>query len=247
MRIMLVIVTLAIVLPWHIKPAVQQEAIPFVGCPADVQGEDVPPPQGKPKVVALDAPTAREIAYYQGGDNPGVFAPRGWHCRAWAGSAGGSMIVSSASVDSASLEARVRGRAVEMHFLDGGTSGRFPLAKYASRLFPKIAAAFIERVKSESIAPPSDFERGPYTTDSVRYLDTFVAEFTTPANTIGLGTEGDLAPSQDPIRGVVVMSDAYTTEPGMSIIRVRLGPSMGRVASAILRLNTECMRKSGSC
>src|SRR6266581_4531996 len=132
MRIMLVIVTLAMVLPWHIKPAVQQQTIPFVGCPADVQGEDVPPPHGKARVLALDAPTAQAIAYYQAGDGPGVFAPRGWHCRAWAGSAGGSMIVTPGSLDSASLKAGLRDRAVEMQYLDGGTSGRFGVAAYAT-------------------------------------------------------------------------------------------------------------------
>ncbi len=62
MRIMLVIVTLAIVLPWHIKPAVQQEAIPFVGCPADVQGEDVPPPQGLGAGIAAPGPDQLEGA-----------------------------------------------------------------------------------------------------------------------------------------------------------------------------------------
>ena len=40
----------------------------------------------------------------------------------------------------------------------GGTSGRFSVATYASRLFPKVLASFIEGVRNEHLVPDSEFE-----------------------------------------------------------------------------------------
>jgi hypothetical protein len=142
---------------------------------------------------------------------------------------------------------KIHGYAVELESRTGGTSGRFAVARYAARLFPRAAAAFIARVKSEGLEPASHFELGPYATDAVRYPDGLVAEFTTPANTRGLGTEEYLDPSQDAIRGIAVLYNSDPEEPAMAILRVRLGSSMRREEAAILRLNTECMHRTEGC
>jgi len=108
-----------------------------------------------------------------------------------------------------------------------------------------VAAKFIERVESESLVPAEEFALGPYANDSVRYADSLTVEFTTPANKTGLGTERSFAPSQDAVRGIAVL--ATSGDWGMSILRVRLGPSMRRVEAAILKLNKECMQRIDRC
>src|SRR5258708_9020660 len=65
----------------------QGVTVPFVGCPENIHGEATPPPKGAPKIVRIDAATARQIAYYAGENGPAVFAPRGWHCHPCAGAA----------------------------------------------------------------------------------------------------------------------------------------------------------------
>jgi len=108
-----------------------------------------------------------------------------------------------------------------------------------------VAAKFIKRVKSEGLEPDSAFERGPYATDSVRYPVGRVAEFRTPENRRGLGTEGILDPSPDAIRGVAVLDTLGDW--GMSVLRVRLGSNLDQLEVSLLRLNRECMQESEGC
>jgi hypothetical protein len=137
---------------------------------------------------------------------------------------------------------RTRGEAVESVYHEGGTSGRFDVARYSLLLFPRVAAKFIDSVKSEGLVPESFFKVGPYPSDTVAYLDSVTAEFTTPPNEVGLGTESDLVPSQEAIRGIAVL-DTHE-DWGLTILRVRLGRNLQRVESTILRLNRKCMQRS---
>jgi hypothetical protein len=114
------------------------------------------------------------------------------------------------------------------------------VATYASRLFPKLAAAFITKVKNEGLLPASQFERGPYPNDVVTYPASGVARFVTPANTTGLGTDGMLAPTTDVIRGVAVLD--MSGDWGITVLRVRLQPEMHDVEDAIMQLNERCVR-----
>lgn len=197
-------------------------------------------------MLPLENVPARAIAYYQGDDAPGVFAPRGWRCRVWYGSGGSAILVTLLPIDSTHFPPpQSRGQAVELSFSDGGTSGRFRVAEYASRLFPRAAAGFIEKVRSEGLEPDSVFERGPYATDAVRYLAGRVAEFRTPENMRGLGTEGILYPSPDAIRGVAVLDTSGDW--GMSVLRVRLGSKLQQVEGRLVQLNRACMQKSEGC
>lgn len=248
MRGIAIAIAVPMVVPLHAGAQARQQTIPFVGCPADGQAGHLDPPRGVPKVVVLHDVPAQSIAYYKAEDGPGVFAPRGWHCRSVYGSSGGTLIVTPTLVDSTVFPpAKTRGYAVEMSDFVGGTSGRFDVAIYASRLFPRVAAKFIERVKNEGIVPTSEFERGPYSNDSVKNLDSTVVAFTTPSNAKGLGTEQYLNASEDPIRGIAVLYDSDPAEPDMSIVRVRLGANARQEMVAILRLNKECMQKGDRC
>ena len=244
MRMVFVVVATAATLFCFAGPQAKALTVPFVGCPADGQMGPVPPPEGPPKIVNLRGVPTGEIAYYTGEGGPGVFAPRGWHCRVWYGSAGTTLVVTAGSIDAAFPAPKLHEHAVEFSLSYGGTSGRFSVAIHASRLFPKLAATYIERVKNEGLVPASEFERGPYTNDSVRYLARGVAAFATPGDTNGLGTEGMLAPDRDPIRGMVILHTSGDWD--LTILRVRLGAEMRQVEASIMQLNEQCM-KGGGC
>ncbi len=223
------------------------DTVPFVGCPADGQQGYIAPPRGQPKVVGAHYIPLQGIAYYKGDDAPGVFAPTGWHCRAWYGSSGASLLVTAAPIDTTHfMPPEVLGPAVEMSVSSAGTSGRFTVARYASRLFPGVLASFIQAVKDEHIAPDSEFDPRQYARDSVRSVGTLAAEFTTPQGMRGLGTAGLLGPSRDPIHGVAVFAP-NSTEPDMSLLLVRLGASLRKVEAAVLQLNTACIQETDGC
>ena|SRR2546427_1544197 len=246
MRPILVALTLAFAVPWAVCQA-QQATVPFVGCPADGQTGPIEPPKGQPKVVSLGELPAGAIAYYKGEQAPGVLAPAGWHCRVWYGSSGSGVLVTPTPIDTTHfLPPKLVGPAVEMSLSFAGTSGRFSVASYASRLFPRLLAKFVEGVKNEHLVPDSEFAPRRYARDSVSSVDSLVAEFTTPPGMSGLGTAGLLGPSRDPIHGVAVIAPD-PTEPDMSILRVRLGGNMRQVEAAVLRLNRECMQKTDGC
>ncbi len=246
MRLALLSVAIALIAPSVAATTAKGEGVPFIGYPADGQTGPIEPPRGEPKVVALGTAAAEGIAYYKGEQSPGVYAPRGWYCQVWYGSGGSTVVVTPIPTGAALFPPpAIKSPAVELQVLFGGTSGRFRVATYASRLFPTLAATFIDRVRAEGLVPASQFGRGPYSNDSVRDVASGVAEFTTPANTRGLGTEGNLHPTQDAVRGVAVLdpSDDWT----MSILRVRLGPVAHALESTVLRLNQQCMRGAAGC
>src|SRR5205809_6141928 len=247
MHPLLVGLTLAFAVLWAGCQA-QQATVPFVGCPADGQMGPIEAPKGQPRVVSLGDVPAGAIAYYKGEQAPGVFAPAGWHCRVWYGSSGSGVLVTPTPIDTTHfMPPKLVGPGVEMGLSFAGTSGKFSVASYASRLFPRVLARFVEGVKNEHLVPDSEFEPRQYARDSVANLDSVTAEFTTPPGVSGLGTAGLLAPSQDPIHGLAVIAPD-PTEQEMAILRVRLGADMRKVEAAVLRLNRQCMQKTdGSC
>jgi hypothetical protein len=83
--------------------------------------------------------------------------------------------------------------------------------------------------------------------ESVRSLSNVMVEFTTPANTKGLGTGGYLEPSQDPITGIAALDSSNLESPNLAIVSVRLKPNANQMKTALLRLNRECIEKSRLC
>src|SRR5256885_1800850 len=202
-RLALLLFALAL-LPASQQPQIQWETVPFVGCPGTGMAEALEPPQGEPRTVALNRGLAVAIAFYKGEGAPGLFAPRGWHCHVWSGSAGATLLVTPVSIDSTHFPLpRIRDQAVEIAIFDGGTSGRYEVEGYASLLFSRVAAKYIERVRSGDFEQAQEFERARFANDSVTYANRFLAAFTTPATKTGLGTLGHLGPSHDAIRGIV--------------------------------------------
>jgi len=246
MRPMLVVLTVAFPALRAVCQA-QQGAVPFVGCPADGQSGPIEAPKGQARPVFLRDVPAGAIAYYKGEQAPGLFAPAGWHCRVWYGSSGSSVLVTPTPIDMTRfLPSKVLGPAVELRLSFAGTSGRVSVARNAARLFPRVLATFIGSVKRELQLPDSEFEPRQYARDSVTTLDNLTAEFITPAALSGLGTADLLGPSQDPIHGIAVIAPD-STEPDMSILRVRLGANTHPVEAAVLRLNRECMHQTDGC
>src|ERR1700728_3590584 len=72
-------------------PEIQQR-VTTVGCPSnDQMGRAMQTAELMP--APIEQNLAEQLDYYQGEDSPGVFAPKGWSCRAWYGSTGMLLLV----------------------------------------------------------------------------------------------------------------------------------------------------------
>lgn len=187
----------------------------------------------------LDEATAKQIAYYKGEQSPGVFAPKGWRCQVWYGSGGSVFMVTPALIDPASAKQKFNSEAVELTLLQGGTSGRYEAAKYASWFFPAAAAKFVRTVDALADTPVSQFDRAPYANDSLTTFSDVLTGFTTPPNRSGLGTDGYLESSQDPIAGFAFLERSDPEYPNVIIVRIRLRTELRELEATLLRLNRE--------
>ncbi len=187
--------------------------VPFVGCASDGQAGPQPAPSGKSLVVAIPAGLAQRLAYYRAEYGIGVLALRGWNCFSIYGSNGASLFVSPDPIDSKarfSLDWKgFAGQVIQLSEFDGGTSGRFEVAKVIARVFPAYKA-FAQNVIADGIEPASDFPFGPYPKDKLTYRGKNIVEFETPENTQGLGTDSRLQMNASPISGVAIVSGEDT-------------------------------------
>jgi len=214
--------------------------VPFVGCGEMDEGLYTDPPTGGDMLVDLDSGTARQIAYYKGKWTPGVFAPRGWHCLGGSGSSRERLVVSLDAIDSTDLP-RLTGSAIEADRWFGGTSGRLEVAIVSSRLFPRIAASFVDQVKREGLVPDSDFERNPGVRDTVSFPSAVIARVVTPERTDGFGTEQSLLPAGAPIHSIVVLDTLSDWD--LEVLRMRL-ETASHLEGVLLRLNQACMTQA---
>jgi hypothetical protein len=187
--------------------------VPFVGCASDGQAGPQTAPGRATESAAVPAAVAQRLAFYEAKYGYGVLAPRGWHCFSTYGSSGVNLFVSPEPIDSKTLLSLdwkgFAGQAVEISYVDGGTSGRFEVAKVIARVFPAYKA-FVQSVIAEGIEPASDFPSGPYSDDKLTYRSHSGVEFETPANTQGLGTDSRLQMNASAIDGVAIITDGVT-------------------------------------
>jgi hypothetical protein len=224
------------------------ERVPFIGCPGQGQLGFSASPSGEAKSVDVPATLARQIAYYTSDGGPGVFAPRGWRCRGWNGSNGAGIIVRPTAIDSMQFPPRgIQGPGVTLDATTGQTSGRFDVADGVVRLFPAMAVPFVQAVKEEDPATASTFPKGPYPDDRIRYLDSTVAEFTTPPYTAGLGTAQYFAPSSEPVHGIGVLFISDSLPPDLDLLRIRLQAGKDELERALLEVNRLCMQGREPC
>lgn len=158
---------------------------------------------------------ARRLAYYKAENGMGILAPRGWHCFSTYGSSGYNLFVSLEGIDATNMFSTdwkgFAGPAIQISVAEGGTSGRFHVAKVIARIFPD-RWQFVRNVVAEGIEPASSFSVGPYPQDKLTYRSKSIVEFETPANTKGLGTASRLQANSNPIRGVaILLSDDDTS------------------------------------
>ncbi|MFP5229631.1 MAG: hypothetical protein ACLGXA_18610 [Acidobacteriota bacterium] len=189
--------------------------VTFVGCKSDGQVGPLDAPTGQSRATDLPATAARRLAYYKAENSVGVLAPRGWHCFSTYGSNGSNLFVTPEPMDPKILFSSgwkgFAGPAIQIAVADGGTSGRFQVARVVARVFPG-HRQFVRSVIAEGIEPASSFPAGPYPHDKLTYRDKNIVEFETPANSVGLGTDSRLQPNSSPIRGVaILLSDADTS------------------------------------
>src|SRR5579863_2585625 len=176
--------------------------VPFVGCASDGQAGPQAAPKGQSLAVGIPAAMAQRLAYYKSEYGPGALAPRGWNCFSVYGSDGSSLFVSSDPINTSDLNSMdwkgFTGQVIEVSEMDGGTSGRFEVAKIIARVFPAYKT-FAQNVIAEGIEPASDFPFGPYPSDKLTYRGKSVVEFETAANQQGLGTDSRLQANASPI------------------------------------------------
>jgi hypothetical protein len=213
--------------------------VPFVGCPADGQVGPLDRPKGSSKVVRIAKESAQYLAYYQAEQEFGVLAPRGWHCFETYGSNGSSLFVSQQPIDGNTLFSDswkgFTGPVIQISVEDGGTSGRFDVARMIARVFPS-HRAFVRKVISESIEPASNFPSDPYPKDKLVYKSKELVEYQTPSQTEGLGTQSRLLKNADPIRGVAILVGLVDEgEPSLLLLATRLPSEMTDLTSAIIQ------------
>jgi hypothetical protein len=210
------------------------ERVPFVGCPSFGQVGPIAAPKGAPKSVAVDAATARQLAYYQAQDSFGVLAPRGWACLYSYGSNGATLMVAPSLDPQSALDAPLNGPAVVATQDSGMTSGRFDVARYSARLFAKSERAFIAGVIAEGIESKEKFPFGPYPADKTTYKSARLVEFETPANMDGLGTSDRLQKNSLPIEGMASL-EGPPDGPDFFLLTVRLPAEQANLAPAIVK------------
>lgn len=184
--------------------------VPWVGCPSDgQQGPEEPPPAKPFQYVRVDPGLAPRLAYYASRYGEGL-GPRGWHCLALEGSNGDQLLIAKAAIPKDVLVhgPAIRGPAIALASMSGETSGRFQVAMWVMRYFPR-HRAFARAVIAEGLEPASDFPAGLFPGDKVlsRTPDRVVVE--TPPHLKGEGTASWIAADDLPVVSVV----AFTANP----------------------------------
>jgi hypothetical protein len=227
-------------------PEIQQR-VPAVGCPVNDQMGPARLQTGESMPVPAEQRIAEQIAYYEAEHSPGVYAPKGWSCRAWDGSSGSVLVVTPKRIEPPYFPLpMITGPAVIIETSDAGTSGRFHVAIVAAQLFPLVGSEFITHVRQEHLIPDSSFDVEPYPDDQLRYLSDRFVEYTTPPHRTGLGTDGLLEMSDLPVRGLIILNLQDEVN-SLTEVRARLPAGLNAVAAAIVQLETACIQLQDRC
>lgn len=219
-----------------------QTSVPYIGCPGDGQTGPYAAAKGLPKQVNLPPATADQLAWYEYNGDAGQFGalgPRGWNCFATIGSNGWTLYIAPEVLDSAKLLQHrnwkgFTGPAIQLSGADGGTSGRFEVAKVVARVFPA-HRAYARSIIAEGFGPASDYPFGPFPSDYLTYKGTDLVEFTTPAHQQGLGTMSWLLPSDEPITGFALLNIGPDVDTELLHLSFRLPPSLSFLTAPLLQ------------
>ena len=209
--------------------------VPFVGCASDGQIGPVDAPKGVSMSFPISPAAAKQLAYYQSANGPGVLGPRGWHCFDTYGSSGHALFISPEAIDDGRIMGTnwkgFSGPAIEFSRRYGDTSGRFAVAEIMARVFPG-HEQFVQSVVAEGLVP--SFESGPYPADRLTYRgkNKDMVEFQTPPNSKGLGTDASmLQPNSSPVYGVAIL---FGSTPDLLLLQVRLPAELQPLANDII-------------
>ena len=227
-------------------PAIQQR-VAAVHCPASDQTGPVNNQTGDSMLAPVVQGLAEQLAYYKAAGSPGVYAPKGWSCLAWNGLNGSILVVTPRRMAPPYYPLPVvTGPAVMIQSSDAASSGRFHVAIVAAQLFPLTGSELIARVRQEHLISDSSFDAEPYPADQLRYLSDRFAEYTTPPNRTGLGTDGMFEASNLPIRGLTILHLEADVE-SLIEVRVRLPPGLSAVSESIMQLEAACVQLPRGC
>ena len=221
--------------------------VPEYLCPITGEGEGPQTRLPESMAAPAEATVASQLVYYRPEHGAGVFGPKGWSCRAWTGSSGGLLLVTPKPLPPPYIPLpSVTGPAVLIQTTDGSEVGRFHLALVAERLFPLLGRELIERVREEHLISDSSFNTEPYPDDRLDYLSDRLAEYTTPGNKSGLGTDSLLEVSDLPIHGLTLLNPEAIAD-ALTEVRVRLPPPLVALENAIIDLETRCLQLRQGC
>ncbi len=207
--------------------------VPWIGCPSDgQQGPERPPPAKRFEEVQIDPSLAPRLAYYASRYSEGL-GPRGWHCLGLEGSNGVQLLLAKAPLPKDPLSAvrqKLHGPAVVFASMSGETSGRFDVAIWVMRYFPR-HRVFADAVIAEGLEPASNFPAGVLPGDRIlsRTPDRVVVE--TPPHRKGEGADSWLAPDDLPIISVVRFD---ADPPGGRSVSVKLAPEQRDLLPVLL-------------
>lgn len=202
-----------------------------------------------PESIAAPGETALsgELAYFRPEHGAGVFGPKGWSCRAWSGSSGNLLLVTPKPLPPPYFPLpSITGPAVMLQTTDGSDVGRFHLALVAERLFPLLGHELIDRVREEHLISDSSFDTEPYPDDRLDYLSDRLAEYVTPANRTGLGTNSLFEASDLPIQGLTMLNPDVVAD-ALTEFRIRLPPPLSAAENAVIELETRCLQLRQGC
>jgi hypothetical protein len=209
--------------------------VSFVGCPADGQVGPLDPPKGIARRFPIPESVAAQLAYYQAEQGRGVLGPRGWFCFETYGSNGGSLFLTPKPIDGNWFfdehRSHLSGPAIQYSSSEGGTSGRFEVARIAARVFPQFRP-FVKKVIAEGLEPASNFHFAPYPADKLTYKSDHLVEFVTPGNSVGLGAQSWLARGPGDITGFAWIGGEDTD---LLRLNMRLPPALASLGPFIIK------------
>jgi hypothetical protein len=224
-----------------------QSRAPTVNCVGNDEVDSSQVQKGASVPIPVEQPIAEQIAYYKAEHGSGIFAPKGWYCRAWNGSNGSFLAVTPKPIPPPYFPLpSISGPAVTIATWDGESSGRVRVAVVASQLFSVAGAEFVARVRQEHLISESAFDPESYPDDQLQYLSDRFVEYTTAANHTGLGTDGMLDMSNLPIRGLTILNLADEAN-SLIEVRVRLPTNLGLLTEPILTVETSCIQLPKGC
>jgi hypothetical protein len=129
----------------------------------------------------------------------------------------------------------LEGAAIEISRITSENSGRYEVAGIMARVFPE-HRTFAGRILKIDDFP---FPSGAYPNDTLKYIDETVVEYTTPAQTEGLGNfDSWLGKSDTPITGVAILfvdpANTIGYAPAVVLLSVRISPDLARLAPVII-------------